>query len=274
MDQTPLIFSYHSLRMLEQHRKRTVNVCKTSSQMRRATAALTIMAARNFLTPMIMFKGKPDGLIMRRKLPTLNPTSMYACQDAMWMNEHCMLVWVDEIFGPYLVANPLQEGVQPVLLLDLYRCHMMALVVSRIEARGMHIIHIPGGCMSLTQPLGIGINQLFKARCCWMWEDWLTNLLNMTNMERNATCNEVSDYAVAVYWELVVLQMLWNLWRRMGFDWFLGVVNPDDITDGGKGNNGHDNGKHDNDTYGASTPISEFTSRGHFVTYIQYSATK
>jgi hypothetical protein len=45
-----------------------------------------------------------------------------------------MLVWINEVFSAYLVANPLPEGVQPILLLDSYRCHMMASVVLRIEA--------------------------------------------------------------------------------------------------------------------------------------------
>ena len=31
-----------------------------------------------------------------------------------------MLIWVDEVLGAYLVANPPPEGVQPVLLLDSY----------------------------------------------------------------------------------------------------------------------------------------------------------
>ena len=73
---------------------------------------------------MIIFKGKPDEQIARRKLPTLDPTSIYACQDAAWMDERCMLIWVDELFSAYLVANPPPEGVQPILLLDSYRCRV------------------------------------------------------------------------------------------------------------------------------------------------------
>jgi len=57
MDQTPLHFSYHSSRTLEKRGKKTVNVRKSSSQTKRATAALTVMAAGDFLTPMIIFKG-------------------------------------------------------------------------------------------------------------------------------------------------------------------------------------------------------------------------
>jgi hypothetical protein len=111
MDQTPLNFSYHSSRTLEKRGKKTVNIRKTSSQTKRATAALTVTAAGDFLTPMIIFKGKPDGLIARRELPTLDPTSIYACQDAAWMDERCMLIWVDEVLGAYLAANPPPEGI-------------------------------------------------------------------------------------------------------------------------------------------------------------------
>jgi hypothetical protein len=121
MDQTPLNFSYHLSRMLEKRGKKTIHVRKTSSQMKRATAALTVTAAGNFLTPMITFKGKKDGFIARRELPTLDPTSIYACQDAAWMDERCMLIWADEVLAAYLAANPPPEGVQPVLLLVVHR---------------------------------------------------------------------------------------------------------------------------------------------------------
>ena len=192
---------------------------------------------------MIIFKGKPDGLIARRKLPTLDPTSIYACQDAAWMDERCMLIWVDEVFGAYLVANPPPEGVQPVLLLDSYQRHMMALVVSRIKAMGVHVIHIAGGCTGLTQPLDVGINRSFKARCCQMWEEWLVDLLDMTNQVHDGTRKEVSEWAAALFWELVGSRILRNSWRKTGFDWFPGVVDPDDIVDGGGGgDDGHENG--------------------------------
>jgi hypothetical protein len=54
------------------------------------------------------------------------------------MDERCMLMWVEEqIFSPYLLANPLPPGIQPVILLDAYRCHMMQSVVSKIAALGV-----------------------------------------------------------------------------------------------------------------------------------------
>ena len=77
-----------------------------------------------------------------------------------------------------------------------------------------------------------------------MWEEWLVDLLDTTNEVRDATREEVSEWTAAVFWELVGSRILRNSWRKTGFDWFPGVVDPDDIVDGGEGGNDshHDNG--------------------------------
>ena len=63
MDQMPLNFFYHLLRTLEKRGRKTIHVYKTSSQIKRVTAELTVTATGNFLMPMIIFKGKKDGFI-------------------------------------------------------------------------------------------------------------------------------------------------------------------------------------------------------------------
>lgn len=58
---------------------------------------------------------------------------------------------------------------QPVLLLDSYRCHMMARIVNDIQVLGVEILRIPGACRGLCQPVDIGIGKpLNKTRraCC------------------------------------------------------------------------------------------------------------
>ena len=72
----------------------------------------------NFSTPMVIFNGAQMGYIVQKELPQLDPTSIYACQGAAWMDEHCMLIWVDQIIGPYLVINPSPHGVQLVIHVD------------------------------------------------------------------------------------------------------------------------------------------------------------
>jgi hypothetical protein len=116
-----------------------------SNGTKRATGAFTITAAGNFLTPMIILKSKPGGMIEKKELPKFNPSSVYACHDAAWMDEWCMILWVDQILGPYLTVNLPPPGIQPVILLEAYRCHMMASVVAKISKLGIEVIHIPGG---------------------------------------------------------------------------------------------------------------------------------
>ena len=58
------------------------------------------------LTPMMIYKGKATGHIATREFKHHDPSSLYACQDAAWMDEVCMLRWVDEILKLYLKVNP------------------------------------------------------------------------------------------------------------------------------------------------------------------------
>jgi hypothetical protein len=37
------------------------------------------------------------------------------------MDKRYMLMWVDQIFALYLLANPPPPGIQPVILLDAYQ---------------------------------------------------------------------------------------------------------------------------------------------------------
>ncbi len=78
------------------------------------------------------------------------------------MDEEVMIAWVDAVLKPYVANAP--EDVIPLLILDSYRCHMVASVVMRIQELGIKVKHIPGGCTSLCQPVDIGFNKLFKDR--------------------------------------------------------------------------------------------------------------
>ena len=246
MDQTPIFFSYQSSKTLAKRGVKTVNVRKTTDGTKRATAALTVTAAGDFLMPMIIFKGKPNGHIAKKELPTLDPTSIYACQEAAWMDERCMLIWVEQVLAAYLSANPPPPGIVPVILLDSYRCHMMASVVSKITALGIEVIHIPGGCTGLCQPLDVGINKPFKARVRRQWEEWMTDLIDRTNEVRDATREEVVEWVTAAYWEMATKnkRILRNAWRKTAYDWF-----PDGLVFAGDddGGNGGDDGDDDDD---------------------------
>jgi hypothetical protein len=56
--------------------------------------------------------------------------------------------------------------IQPLLLLDSYKCHTMASVVADIEALGIQIENIPGGCTGLCQPVDVGVGKPQRTRAC------------------------------------------------------------------------------------------------------------
>ena len=67
------------------------------------------------------------------------------------MDEEVMIAWVNKVLAPYVATAP--DCVVPVLILDMYQFHMMALVVQMIQELGVEVKHIPGGCTSLCQPV-------------------------------------------------------------------------------------------------------------------------
>ena len=116
---------------------------------------------------------------------------------------------------------------------------MMASAVSQIASLGIEVIHIPGGCTGLCQPLDVGINKPFKARVRRQWEEWMTDLIDTTNEVRDETREEVVEWATAAYWEMAITKkgILRNAWRKTAYDWF-----PDGLVNGG------DEGDDDNDS--------------------------
>ena len=146
MDQTPLWFLYHRSKTLAKRGTKTIHVRKTSSDTKRVTAALTFLAAGEWLNPMLIFKGQPRGRIVWKELKTFNPLAFYSCQKAGWMDKTCIIRWICLVLKDYLQVNsPPPPGVVPLLILDEYRYHIMALAVQRIQKLGIEKNHIPGG---------------------------------------------------------------------------------------------------------------------------------
>ena len=89
------------------------------------------------------------------------------------MDEDVMIAWVNEVLAPYIATAP--DHVIPVLILNIYRCHMMASVVQMIQELCVEVQQIPGGCTSLCQPVDVGFNKPFKDRMQRQWINWIIN---------------------------------------------------------------------------------------------------
>ena len=170
MDQTPIFFSMLPRTTLDNSGARTINVRTSTGSTIRVTVAVTVTAAGDMLEPLFVFKGKPGGRIEREFL-TYPAGAQYTVQDKAWMDESIMKAWIDRVLPPYVETAP--PGIQPILFLDSYRCHMMASVVGAISDLGIQVEHIPGGCTGLCQPVDVGIGKPLKGRVRNLWEDWM-----------------------------------------------------------------------------------------------------
>jgi hypothetical protein len=146
---------------------KTVHIRTSTSDTKRVTVAVTIADDGTVLTSTIVFKGKPGGQIARAEFSTYPTTHHYHWQDSALMDVRVMLAWDDEVLKLYVANAP--EHVIPILILNSYRCHMMASVVTRIQELGIEVKHITGGCTSLCQPVEVGFNKPFKDRVRRQW---------------------------------------------------------------------------------------------------------
>ena len=175
MDQTLIFFSMHAKTTLDLVGTRTINIRASTNSTMRVTVAVTITASGEILQPMIVFKGSPrPGGRIHREFPNYPRGSHYVCQPRAWMDEKVMLKWVDNVLEPFIATCP--GGTIPLLILDSYKCHLMASVCQKINNLGVEVEHIPGGCTSLCQPVDVGIGKPLKNKVRKFWEDWSTSL--------------------------------------------------------------------------------------------------
>jgi hypothetical protein len=200
MDQTPVYFLMHPTRMLEVLGKITVAIRTTLSDTKHATVALTITAAGDQSVPMVVYKGTENGHIKQCKLALHDPTCIYKTQADAWMDKRVMLRWVEDVLAPNISLAP--PTIVPLILLDLYQCHIMALVVNVIQDLGCQVVHIPGGCTKLVQPLEVGYNKPFKTHICVCWEEHMINNMHRNESILMPSCLDVSAWVTEAYWDL------------------------------------------------------------------------
>ncbi len=137
MDQTPIPFSFHATKTLEKKGTKTIHICSSTSDTKRVTLAVTIDASGGMLPPMLIFKGAANGRIAR-EFVTYPDGGHYVCQKKAWMDEEMMSKWIDDVLVPW--QNEKGLDVIPILILDVYRVHMMRNIVNRIQLLGMEVV--------------------------------------------------------------------------------------------------------------------------------------
>lgn len=218
MDQTPVYFSMNEKSTLDLVGNKTIHVRKSTSDTKRATVAVTITASGKILPAVVIFKGQPKGRIATEEFPTYPNAHFYACQKNAWMDERVMLQWTEEVLAPYVKTAP--PLCIPLLILDSYRCHMMASVVQAIQELGVEVQHIPGGCTSLCQPVDIGFNKPFKTNIRREWEIWMLfeGIVNGTTSA--PTRLEVCRWIASAFRHMTGSETVKTAWLKTGYKWF------------------------------------------------------
>ena len=95
MDQTPVYFLMNAKRTLELIKK-TIYICTLTDNKKRVTVAVTTCADSMLLPLVLVFKGQPNGRIVKKEFPSgmYPPNHFYHCQPAAWMDEMVMIAWV------------------------------------------------------------------------------------------------------------------------------------------------------------------------------------
>lgn len=136
------------------------------------------------------------------------------------MDETVMLDWIDLILAPYVAEAP--AGIVPVLFLDSYRAHMMKSVVARVQALGVDVFHIPGGCTGLCQPVDVGFNKPLKTRMRSQWEEWMSTKwddMAATDVTPKPTREIVSEWVCGAFNNFPD-GLVRNAWTKTGYAWF------------------------------------------------------
>jgi hypothetical protein len=239
MDQMPVYFLMNAKRAFEVVGKKTVHIRASTNNTKHVTMVVMITVDRMLLPLMLIFKGKLNGRIVRKEFPSGNypTTHFYKCQDAAWMDKEVMIAWVNEVLA-LCVATAL-DHVIPILILDMYQCHMMALVVQMIQELGVEVQHIPGGCTSLCHPVDAGFNKPFKD---WMRRQWLSWMF--AEGINHGTTSPLTRLDMAKWVDAAMLEMkgegqiIRNAWKRHGYEWFVDDASEQDAGgnyDGAKG---------------------------------------
>jgi hypothetical protein len=121
-----------------------LQTAKQGLQRAAVAVTFTFTAAGNQLQSLIIFKGKEStnhGKILKQELKSYPVEAIYATQEKVWMSKCMMFLWVEMIFKPFVATG--SPRIAPLLFLDSYKVHMMALVNNAITGLGVEVIIIP-----------------------------------------------------------------------------------------------------------------------------------
>ena len=74
--------------------------------------------------------------------------------------------------------------------------------MNRITALGVEVIHIPGSCTGLVQPLDVGFNRPFKIHIWQKWQAWMIETVKATGTVEPPERADVSAWIADTFWDM------------------------------------------------------------------------
>jgi DDE superfamily endonuclease len=106
---------------------KTVSLKTTGTSMR-CTVLLGATLNGEKLTPLVVFKGQPNGMIARAFNGT--PASMkYVCQEKAWVDQRVSRHWIAQVWKPFAV----ERADKTYLLMDEFSVHLMTTYCNAIK---------------------------------------------------------------------------------------------------------------------------------------------
>ena len=92
---------------------------------------------------------------------------------------------------------------------------------NQLQEMGVEVIHIPGGCTGLCQPVDVGFNKPFKDRVRRLWTDWMIDEGLNSGTTSAPTRKVVAEWIDAVLTEMRnETTIIKNAWMKTGYEWF------------------------------------------------------
>lgn len=129
----------------------------------RMTALLTVRSDGKKLPIVFIIKGRPDGTIEEREIPTYPPGHHYFVQENAWMDESVWYKYVVDCLR-FEIDSP------SVILLDNFDAHVSDQGIRVMaEEACVQVCPLPPNSTSVVQPLDVGVMGPFKARLRSLW---------------------------------------------------------------------------------------------------------
>jgi len=151
-------------------------------------------------------KKLPPLLILKRKtLPKLEAflkDVIVRAQEKGWMTEELMLEWLKIVWShrPGASLNQLS-----MLVLDAFKEHVTDSIKDQLRKMKTELVFIPGGIISVLQPMDVSINKPFKDRLRQQYLTWIADLARELTEPGKIKCAAPSEVAwwVSAAWKAI-----------------------------------------------------------------------